>query len=106
MAYFNISNGLRGGYMPDNSHILRFDTRKELKAYLLAESRDMREAHGYGGSKRIVAAIAAQAWKNRKGYIYPYVIPFGRRRGDYPFGLFVGAATRTEYLEHCKEEGF
>lgn len=103
MAYFFVYSGLRGCYMPDTTAVIRCDTRRELKAALEWEARDMKDAYGFGGSKREVSRVAAMAWRNRKRTTLDYVVPFGRKKGDYPFGLFVSAATRDEYLEHCRE---
>ncbi len=55
MAYFWVSSGLRGCYAADNASVIRVETRKELKDFLTWEASQMREAHGFGGSKRAVA---------------------------------------------------
>ena len=103
--YFHVSNGLRGCYMPDNSSVAKCDTRRELKNLVAYEASNMREEHGFGGSKKSVAAFVAQCWREaQKGsptYL-PYCLPFGRRPGDYPFGVFVSVATRKEYVEYVK----
>lgn len=107
--YVHVSNGLRGCYMPDNSSIMEFATRKELKSFLVSESDDMRDAYGYGGTKQEIASVAAFAWKNRKkGWNYDIAIGFGRSRAanDRPFGLFLGHATRHEFAEYLKNENF
>jgi len=105
MRYFHISNGLRGCYMFDNSYVVACNTRKELKAAIEYDARDMREAYGFGGSKKDVAAIAAQAWKraNVKDYGLPVCLPFGRDKGNYPYGIFVSTATQKAYREYCAE---
>ena len=98
MAYFFISNGLRGCYTPDNVSVIRCDTRKALKAALAYDANDMREAYGFGGSKRAVAYIANAAWKARGKATLDFCLPFGREKGNYPFGIFVSPATRADYL--------
>jgi hypothetical protein len=97
--YFSISNGLRGLYMPDDVSFMRFDTRRALRNFLTWESDQMREAHGYGGTKREIAWTAAQAWKAEPGDM-PLAITFGRTRSgnDRPFGVFVQRITRDDYL--------
>lgn len=99
--YFTISNGLRGCYMPDSVSVIRCKTRRELKAAIEYDARDMREAYGYGGSKRAIAAFVAECWreaqKPRPTYL-PYCLPFGRKPGNYAFGLFCSVATRDEYV--------
>ncbi len=37
--YFNVSHGLRGCYMPDNSQIVKVTTRRELKEHVAASRR-------------------------------------------------------------------
>jgi hypothetical protein len=101
-----MSSGLRGCYMPDNSSVLYVKTRRELKNAIAWEARDMREAYGFGGSKKDVAAFAAQCWreaqKEHPEYL-PFCLPFGRSPKDRPFGLFISVATRKEYREYVKE---
>lgn len=104
--YFHVSTGLRGCYMPDTSHVLKVETRRELKAAIEHEARDMREAYGYGGSEKAVSAFAAECWreahKAKPAYL-PYCLPFGREPRSYPLGLFVSVATRADYREYEKE---
>lgn len=110
MAYFNIANGLRGCYMPDNSYVAQFNTRKELKRFVEYEAMEMIEAYGFGFSKRDRATIVAQIWKEvtgkQKKSVYPYAIGFGSTRdtSNRPYGLMIGHATRAEFIEYCKEE--
>ncbi len=109
MPYFQISSGLRGCYMPDNAFVARFDTRRELRARVEYEARDMIEAYGYGYSKADRAAVVAQVWREAKGRApksaYDHVIGFGRTRSkdDRPFGLFISHATRADYLAQGEE---
>ena len=104
--YFHMSNGLRGCYMPDNSAVIMVKTRRELKNAIAYDAANMREAYGVGGSKKAVAAFAAECWREAKkanpAYL-PYCLPFGRDRNNMAFGLFVSVATRADYLEYCKE---
>lgn len=106
MPYFNISNGLRGCYMPDNAYIVRCDTRRALKAALEYEARDMRDAGFTGANKRAVASVAAQVWRDsrkaRKS-AYDFALPLipphiSRTSGNYCYGVFVSHATRADYL--------
>lgn len=109
MPYFTISTGLRGCYMPDNAFTVRARSRRELKAVVADECRVSREAYGYGGSQKEIAATVAAIWretgKGKRRSFYPYAIGFGRTRdaSDRPFGVFVAHATRTEYLAYCEE---
>ena len=106
IAYFNITIGLRGCYMPDNAFTVRVTTRRELRAIIAGECATMRDAHGFGGSQKDIAATVAAIWREtRKGArksFYPFVIGFGRVRdaSDRPFGVFVGHATREEWEEY------
>lgn len=110
MPYFWTANGLRGCYMPDNSSVIKCDTRRELRAFVESESRDMIEAHGFGYSERDRAAIVARVWAEAKGRFpkarYDHVIGFGRTRSrsDRPFGLFLSHATRADYLAQAEGE--
>ena len=105
MAYFTIMSGLRGCYMPDSAHVTRVNTRRELKSMISSEANDMREAYGFGGSKKDVAQFAAECWRRRndKTWDMDLVLPFGREKGDRPFGLMLSRATRAEYLEYRKQ---
>jgi hypothetical protein len=104
--YFHVSHGLRGCYMPDNSEVIKVETRRELKTHVSNEAKDMREAYGFGGSKKEIATFVVDCWNEAKkpnpGYL-PYCLPFGRKPGDYPFGIFISVATRREYLDYVKE---
>jgi hypothetical protein len=105
--YAFISSGLRGCYMPDSAQMQQFKTRRELRQYVESEAQYMREAYGYGGDKKTIQSVCAYAWRSRKkGWGYNLAIPFGRTRSktDRPFGLFIGHATRREYLEFVKSE--
>lgn len=109
MPYFHTSSGLRGCYMPDSSAVLRFDTRKALRAFVEYESRDAIEAYGYGYSKAARAAVVAQIWREARGRApksrLEHVIGFGRTRStsDRPFGLFISHATRAEFVAYQQE---
>ena len=108
MRYFDISNGLRGRYMPDNAFILAVKTRRDLMRAIASECSDMREAFGFGGTKREIARTVALVWREYKKpgrAFYPYAIGFGRSRdsSDRPFGVFIGYSSRTEYLEWMKQ---
>jgi hypothetical protein len=99
--YFTISNGLRGCYMPDNVTVICCETRRELKDAIAYDADHMREAHGFGGSKKAIATFAAACWREaqKKNPAYlPYCLPFGHSPGNYAFGIFVSVATRREYL--------
>lgn len=107
MRYFHISQGLRGCYMPDSSYMVKVESRRELKAALESEARDIREAFEAGCNKRQIAWLAAAVWRKPESF-YPFVAPYGNRSGsaiNYCFGLHVSPATRAEFLEYCKAEG-
>jgi len=87
--------------MPDSAYTVKADTRRELKAALQCEASDIRDAGGVGMSKRAIAWLAAESWRNRKNPSGEYVAPDrGTYQDSYPYGLgvFTGA-TRAEYLE-------
>lgn len=104
MPYFHISHGLRGCYMPDDACVVRFQTRRALKAAVEYDAHNMIEAYGFGYSKADRAAVVARVWreatgKARKSHL-DHVIGFGRTRSrsDRPFGLFISHATRADYV--------
>lgn len=101
--YFRISQGLWGRYMPDNSYVVRVDTRRELKAIVEDEARDIRDAGGIGASKREVTATVADAWRNMraaKRSPYPFVVPYSFTPGGMrPYAIHIGHATRADWLE-------
>lgn len=100
MAYFHISTGLRGCYLPDSSYVVRADTRRELKDVLAYEARGFADAGYVGANKRAIAHIAALAWRNRRKFTYPYAIPLAppHARNSYSSGIFVASATRDEFI--------
>jgi hypothetical protein len=107
MPYFHISTGLRGCYMPDSSYIFRAKTRRELKAAIAYEAARYRNADYVGANKKAIAEIAAIAWRNaktRKDHL-PYSLPVAppHARTTYCEAVFVGNATRAEYLAYEKE---
>jgi hypothetical protein len=105
MAYFEISTGLRGCYMSDNSFIVQCETRKELKQVIQYEAESYRDAGFIGANKRAIAHIAAIAWANRrKGFQLPYCLPLapGHARDNYCHGIFVSNSNRAEYIAQAE----
>jgi len=108
MAYFTISTGLRGCYMPDNCYTIRATTRRALKDALAGEARYYRDAGFVGANKRAIAHIAAIAWKEahkpNPAYL-PFALPLApsHARDNYCHGIFVSTATRQEYKEYLAE---
>lgn len=104
--YFHISSGLRGCYMPDSAHVVRVDTRKELKAIIEFEANSWRDDGAAGLSKKAISAFAAVAWREaqkKKPAYLPHCLPIkphGAR--DYSSGIFVSVATRDEYKEYSE----
>jgi hypothetical protein len=105
MAYFQISTGLRGCYLPDSIYIIRATTRRELKA---AISDSVYDAEGafVGLSKRAIAEFAALCWRERNGrHCLPYCLPYRfKYQSHCPYGIFVNNSNRREYLAHIAEE--
>jgi hypothetical protein len=100
--YFHVSNGLRGGYMPDASGVYMFKTRRELKDYLMCE-RDGCAADCEGASKAAIARIAAQAWRNAPSGL-PLCLPLKPAgSSSYSYGIFISAASRADYLAYLRE---
>lgn len=104
--YFHISHGLRGCYMPDAIHVIRAETRRELKAALAREARDFRDA-GFHLNQKDVARVAAAAWREAhkaRPSIYDFVIPYGRDHiGDRPFAIAASVATRADFVTYQSE---
>lgn len=100
MAYFWIEYGLRGAYADGNGYIIKADTRRELKAAIEYEARDLRDAGMIGANKRAVAWLANAAWKARKGgSAYPFVLPVEHHRGaGKAWGIHCAPSCRAEYL--------
>ncbi len=104
MPYYNISTGLRGCYMPDNSYVVYVKTRRELKECIESEASAYRDAGFIGANKRAIAAIAATQWRDKKNYL-PYCLPLApsHARDNYCHGVFVSPATRDEFKAYQKE---
>lgn len=104
--YFSIATGLRGCYMPDNSYVVRVDTRRELREIVMNELRDIQDA-GFIISKREAVATVADIWRNLRAERrspYPFVIPYGWRKSrghgvNKCNAIHIGHATRAEYLD-------
>lgn len=104
--YFNIMAELRGCYADNESaFILRAATRRELKATLESEARELRDAGAIGLNKRAVANLAARAWRRKgQGYlsdVAPFKYP---SQGAYCMGLMVNPATRADWKEWNNRE--
>ena len=104
--YFHVGHGLRGCYMPDAIHVIRAETRRDLKAALAWEARDIADA-GFHLNQRHVASVAAAAWREAhkpSPSPYDFVIPYGRDRSDSrPFAIFASVATRADFKAYEEE---
>lgn len=108
--YFHISAGLRGAYMDgaESAFVLMAKTRRELKETIASEAASWTDAGYIGGNKKAIATIAAAAWreahKARPVYL-PYALPLApsHARDNYAFGIFIGVATRQDYLEYISD---
>lgn len=106
MPYFSLSHGLRGAYCDGEGYILKANTRRELKNAIEYEANNYKEAGYIGANKRAIAWLAATAWRNRKGFNLPYALPLApsHNKENYCFGVFVGSATKDEFLEQEKNQ--
>jgi len=99
--YFQILTGLRGCYMPNNSYVVRCETRRELKEILQSEANAQGACasgpgYAYGLSKKDVAWAAAHAW--RRGSTGA-ILPFSHERGrTKPFSIEIHISNREDYL--------
>jgi hypothetical protein len=86
--------------MPDNCWTIKANTRRELKSALQYEADSYSDAGFIGNQKRLVASLAASAWRDKR-YTLPYCLPLApeHARDNYAYGVFVSRATRQEYLE-------
>lgn len=102
--YFTISNGLRGCYMPDSSYVRRVDTRRELKAALTDVIRDCTDARF---SKRDVASLAAEMWRDAQSHAPSYLPRAFPMPDNRAYAVFISTATRRDYVDYQREtEGF
>lgn len=101
--YFVIMEGLRGCYMPDSCAYVAMKTRRELKSYLESQADMIAQAGYIGVGKRRVAQFAALCWKHCASESLPFALGYGERGKSKSFGIMVGRASRSEYLEYCKE---
>jgi len=103
MAYFQIMQGMRGCYLPDNAYIIRADTRRELKRAIAWDADSTADGGFVGLSKRNVAWAAAHAWrKGSKGAILPY----GYKGESKGFSIEISRTTRADYLEYIASEDY
>ena len=102
--YFNVSQGLRGCYMPDHAYIVAVTTRQELKSVLESEAYYIRNAGFVGCSKRAIAWLAANAWQDKDKATLDAVVPYRNKdQRGYPYGLFCSSATKADYRNYLKE---
>ena len=103
--YFFISSGLRGCYMPDFSYCVKVTTRRELKDLLQIEADSINDAGFIGCSKRSIARLANNCWKNREDYtLMDFVAPYrSKKQHDYPYGLFCSMARKQDYIDSLEE---
>lgn len=102
--YFNISQGLRGCYLPDSAYEARFKSRRELKAALESEAYYIRDAGFVGLNRKAVARLANAAWKAaapkaKNSPWLPYAAPYrnANQPGNFAFGLFVAKSCRADW---------
>lgn len=107
MKYFNISHGLRGCYMPDDSFVIACTTRRELKECIANEATLLDSDSTIGLTKRNIASLAALAWREarkRTPAFLPYCLPCKERgQSSYSYGIFVSVATRHDYLAQSND---
>jgi hypothetical protein len=97
-------DGLRGMYLPDNAYVIAARTRRDLKSALAWEGDSVRDAGLVGASKRAIAWLAAEAWRNRGKATLDLVAPYRRPdQSHYPYGIFCSAATREEFDAYIAE---
>lgn len=105
--YFSVSTGLRGCYLPDNAYTIKVDTRRELKSTITFEADSYADAGFVGASKKAVAWLAAEAWREAHKPSPAFLslcLPLAReKRSGYAFGIFVAPATRQDYLEQKED---
>lgn len=101
--YFSVSTGLRGCFLPDTVHVIKVDTRRELKSAIAWEAESYADAGFVGASKKAVAWLAAEGWREAHKPSPSFLslcLPLAREKGSgYAFGIFVAPATRSDYLE-------
>ena len=110
--YFHISSGLLGGYIPDSSYMLRCETRRELKSAIEGEAYGFTDAGYKGASKRAIAGLAADAWREA-GKARPSYLPLclslaaPHNLASYSHGIFIALLTPIfgrECLAHQESE--
>ena len=101
--YFSVSTGLRGAYLPDNAYVIKADTRRGLKSFIASEADGYADAGFVGASKKAVAWLAAEAWREAQKPSPAFLslcLPLAREKGSgYAFGIFVAPASRADYLD-------
>jgi hypothetical protein len=109
VKYFNISHGLRGGYMPDGDpFVVKVSTRRELKDIIASEA-DMLGERMVGLAKAKISSFAALCWreaqKDQPDYL-PHCLPCHDKSvkiATYSYGIFCSVISRSEYLEAQRE---
>lgn len=107
MKYFQIMNGLRGCYMPDDSYQICISTRRELKSVLNSEFESAIDAgYIYGLSQKILAQSAAYIWSGKAKNIYGLTIPYrAAYEKAYHNAFTICEITKTEFKESEESNG-
>jgi hypothetical protein len=92
--------------MPDSVSIIEVKTRKELKQALESEAYYIRDSGAIGMSKKAIAWLSAECWRNRSKATLDFVAPYrdSYNTSGYPYGLFCSAASKADYRESIAED--
>jgi hypothetical protein len=111
MKYFSISCSRRGCNMSSSVRVVACKTRRDLRAILAEEAKQMRAAEYVGPTDRKAAAVAAAAWREAHEP-WPsaggFVIPCRSREGKpgvFPYSVFCSVISRKYYLYALKDDG-
>lgn len=106
--YINVSNGLRGCYMPDNTEVVKVSTRKEMKKAVEAIADHLKDAGCVGLSNKAIASYCASVWREinkPKPTFYGMPLPYKYREdSDYHNAIFISVSTRADYLSYVESE--
>ena len=112
--YATLSSGLRGCYSDNDGNLIKFSTRRELKAAVEFDARNFAEAGYTGASKKAVAAFVQEYWtriggnKGGKpprpvGYLDTVLPLTPKGTGNASWGIFLSPLSRDDYRKIVKE---
>lgn len=105
--YASFGYGLRGCYSDGEFSIIKFNSRKELKRFIVNECMTMLSDGDKGASKKAIATYVADYWtrcnSKNPGYLSSVLPIKPQGASSYSWGFMLSPATRQEYKDQSED---